>query len=307
METETEVKPPNIWNAIAARALRTGAHIPIAEEEFDRERALCGLHWNFGHNRRPKQYVVTKFAQIIKDGSFAIGSTLRIARDENGEWILVDGQHRLAAIAESGARVWLMVAIDERPARIAYASIDNVGTLRGARDAVSSLLGWSTKNWNAVCGAAAIISHDFSRRSILGSTPNGASVAKKHSFIAETVAKYKETILQFSDLRLPNAQFRRAPALAVHIVTAHHAPDVFWPYFNAAIKDDMLAKHSPEKKLTETLVMPAKYSNERLKLFVFTVACWNAAYTKTEIQKFPKFNEDEQTPVPSILGTPYAK
>lgn len=308
--TNTETKPKNIWAEIAERALRTGANVPVVEVEFDREKALHGLAWNYDRNRRPKPKVIANFRHIIDDFNFAAGSMLRIAQNDDGEWVLIDGQHRLTAIAESGAKLWLLVAVDERPARIAYASIDNVGTLRSRSDAISSLLGWSTKHWTSICGAAEIISDNFSTTSLESGVSKGsASAAKKLEIVCGTMEKYKEAIIAISSKKYAKASVIRATACAAHIVCAHYVPDVFWPYFNEAVNDDMLAKNSPEKKLTETFLMGAVYKEDRFQLFYYTVACWNAKYTKVELPKFPAFlyGAKKKSLVPQILGTPYPK
>lgn len=298
----------NIWTKIAERALRTGGHIPIVEEEFNREKALHGLEWNFDFNRRKKPFVILKFAQIISDRSFAIGSMIRIARNETGEWVLVDGQHRLEAIAKTDTNVWLAVVVDERLANIAYAGIDNIGTLRTGGDAVSSILGWTTKRWTNAIGAATIIASNFSRKYVLSHKDFNVfkSPAQKNELIADTMTKYKNEFMAF-DKVMANSGFLRSSSLAVHIVAAHYAPDKFWPYFNAAIKDDMLAKNSPEKKLSELKIISANNRDERFRLLCHTVACWNTKFKNEEITRLPVVFTDREraTLVPKILGTPY--
>lgn len=301
---------PNIWNRIAERALRTGANIPIVEEEFDREKALLGLANNVDFNRKQKPATIENFCKLIADGTFAIGSMIRIARNERGQWVLVDGQHRLMAVIKANARVWLMVVADERPASIAYASIDNVGTLRTSGDALSSMLGWSTKRWNAVCASAAIIAGNFSRRIITHATfEEKASKTKRTALVADAMNKFKNEIFALANLTHKDANIFRSSALAVHIVAAHYAPDVFWPYFNSVLADDMLAKNSPEKKLTETFHLSGIRHFEKFFLFQYTVACWNAKFEGKTIERFPRvvLTENMATPIFKIAGTPYPK
>lgn len=307
-QNETPNDIPNIWNDIAKRALRTGAHIPMVEEQFDREKALHGLAWNFGFNRRKKPQVVNNFAQIISDGSFAPGSMIRIARNESGEWVLVDGQHRLEAIVKANVNIWLVVVVDERLANIAYAGIDNVGTLRTGGDAVSSILGWTTKRWTNTIGAASIIASNFSRTYMTATyfTQVFSSANRRNELVADVMAKYKNEFLAFGKIAT-DAFFLRAPSLAVHIIASHYAPQIFWPYFNAALKDDMLAKNSPEKKLSELRNFPAVQRHERFRLLCYTVACWNAKFKGEELARLPNIftDRDRATQVPKILGTPY--
>ena len=306
-ENKTEANTPNIWNAIALRGLRTGAHIPVVEEEFDREKALAGLAHNFQFNRRPKPKVTQGFRKIIEDGSFAIGSMIRIARNETGKWVLIDGQHRLDAIAQSEAKIWLTVAIDERSARDAYASIDNVGTLRTPKDAVSSILGWSTSYWGQVCSAARIIASNFNRSVIKSANYSSASKTKTAYLLAETISEYKDEIKAIT--KNSTAESSRAPGLSAMIVAARYQPEIFWPFFEAARKDDLLRKNSPEKRMVEIWALPGRGDENRLKIFFYTTACWNAAYLKKDLPKFPAFmlGEERSSRIPKILGTPYPK
>lgn len=306
MEINTnEDKPKNIWNSIAARALRTGAHIPTVEEEFDFEKAMDGLAWNFGFNRRQHPRTIELFSQALKDGTFAVGTPLRIAQNENGDWVLVDGQHRLLAIAESKIKKWMSIVVDERPAHIAYSSIDNIGSLRKAQDAVSSMLGWSLISWTKFCSAGIIIAGKFSSDAISRGTLAGVSTNRKNEMIAEVLNQYKDAATRIS--KFSNTMLRRGPSLAVYIVAAHYAPDLFWPYFEAVMNDDMLPKNSPEKRTTETLQMPCRHWDERLRLCYYTIACWNAAYSKKELPTFPRVTTSGEriTRFPGILGTPF--
>lgn len=299
---------PNIWNDIARRALRTGAHIPVVEEEFNREKALMGLAHNFQFNRRPKFTVIRNFRKIIEDGSFALGSTIRIARNEAGEWVLVDGQHRLDAIAQSNAKIWMMVAVDERPANIAYSSIDNVGTLRTHADAISSILGWSTSHWNSITGAARLIASGFNKEEFkfrgLHSKVNNDETARVAASMRDEISRILEITKKG---KVTNA--RRAPAICVFLVAAKYSPEIFYPWFERAIKDDMLPRDSTEKRLSETFLWQAHVDESRLRLFAATALIWNAQYRGESMAAIPRIvvSGERQTKWPDILGTPYAK
>lgn len=307
METNTnEEKPKNIWEEIAERALRTGANVPVVEVEFDREKALRGLAWNYNMNRRPKPKVIANFRHIIEEFDFAAGSMLRIAQNDVNEWVLIDGQHRLTAIAESGARLWLLVVVDQRPAKIAYANIDNVGTLRTGRDAVSSILGWSMGNWGSVVSAARLIEAGLTRPAFFpGSSGKPLSPEKT----AETLEKYRtatENVLGISASG-KSLQSRRAPQFAVLIVAAHHQPERFYSWFERAAADDMLPKDSTEKRLAETFSWTASGRHERLRLAIATAMIWNANYLGEAMPSMPRITVigERLTRLPGILGTPF--
>lgn len=305
-ETNTETKPKNIWAEIAERALRTGANVPVVEVEFDREKALHGLAFNYDRNRRPKQKVIANFRHIINDFNFAAGSMLRIAQNDDGEWVLIDGQHRLAAIAESGAKLWLLVAVDSRPAKIAYANIDNVGTLRTGGDVVSSVLGWSTASWTSVVGAARIIEAKFTRSFLLSGATSKPTNAEK---VAEVLNRYRsatEKVIGIAATR-NSFQSRRSPQLSVLIVAAHHQPERFYSWFERAAADDMLSKDSTEKRLAETFMWSSDMRPDRFRLMLATAIIWNAHYRGESMPSTPRIvvAAERMTPWPGILGTPF--
>ena len=299
---------PNIWNDIARRALRTGAHIPVVEEEFNREKALAGIAWNFDRNRRPKPAVIQSFRKIIENKSFASGSALRIARNASGEWVLIDGQHRLNAIADENARMWMMVIIDERPANVAYANIDNVGTLRNYSDAISSALGWSTPNWLSVVGAARIIACRFEKAEFF---PGGKLRSLQYDDTIKVLTSMRDDITRLLNLvgGSKSKTHTRGPQLSVFLVAAKYAPETFYPWFERATEDDLLARDSTEKRLVETFLWPAHKNEERYRLSMTTALIWNAHFRNESMPSIPRvlIAGDRLTKWPGILGTPYAK
>lgn len=305
----TEEKPKNIWNDIAKRALRTGANVPAVEVEFDTEKALNGLAWNWAQNRKPKQTVINVFVNILTSNDFAPGSQLRIAQNDEGEWVLIDGQHRLAAIAKSNAKPYMQVVADLRPAKIAYANIDNVGTLRTEGDSVSSLLGWNTPYWNSVVGAAKIINRKFHLIKEDGNTRTPDP--EKISDLIQAYRKAIETTCEI--LGCENAKGgMRAPIFSVLIVAAQHQPEVFFPWISKAAADDMLHANSTEKKLIrlfqsslgKTRDLAAWQVRERATMQAAML--WNAHFAGENINSMSiRLGAKRRTSWPGILGTPF--
>lgn len=301
-----ETNTSNIWNAIALRALRTSAHIPVAQEEFDAEKALAGLAWNFERNRKPKNSVIASFADTLEHGDFATGSALRIARNEDGQWVLVDGQHRLLAIAKSGRKTWMMVIADERPANIAYAKFDNLGTIRTSSDVFGSLLGWKTKNWSSVIAAARIIYSKY----ILAENALKITEAEKEG-IAETLNEFRKEIewVCAQDPKGNSLAITRASTLSVILSALKYQRAIAEPWFLSAVADDRLVKLSPEKLLAESFRLPAARYADRKKALYMTATIWNLKFTGTTVQRAPQvyFGNERSTSWPGIAGTPYAK
>jgi hypothetical protein len=305
METNmNEDKPKNIWEGIAERALRTGANVPVVEVEFDTDKALAGLAWNFENNRKPKNSVIASFADTLDSGDFAIGSTLRIARNAAGQWVLVDGQHRLMAIAKSGRKTWMMIVADERPANIAYAKFDNLGSIRTNSDVFGSLLGWRSKNWSSVIAAAKIIHNKFE----YAEGRHKITEAEKEG-IAETLNSFRKEIeLVCAQVSKGNsASVTRAPTLSVLISALKYQRAIAEPWIVSALADDRLVKLSPEKLLSESFGLPAAEYMDRKKILYLTATIWNLKFTGTTIQRAPqmRFGDERVTHWPGILGTPF--
>jgi hypothetical protein len=304
-----EEKPKNIWEEIAARALRTGANVPAVEVEFDREKSLSGLAWMWKKNRKPKETVINVFVNVLTSGDFAPGSQIRIAKNEDGEWVQIDGQHRLMAIARANAKAFMQVVVDIRPAKIAYANIDNVGTLRTDGDAVSSILGWNTRYWNSVVGAAKIINRKFHLVKEDGNTRT-----PDPEQISGLVQAYRKSIEATCEiLGCDNAKGgMRAPIFSVLIVAARYQPEVFFPWISRAAADDMLHANSTEKKLIRLLQSSLAKTRDltapqvRERATMQTAMLWNAHYSGENINPVSvRLGVKRRTSWPGILGTPF--
>jgi hypothetical protein len=303
--TTNEDKPKkNIWNEIAERALRTGNNVPAVEVEFDVEKALAGLAWNFDHNRKPKNTVINSFADTLENGGFATGSTLRIARNQVGQWVLVDGQHRLLAIAKSGRKTWMMIIADERAANIAYAKFDNLGTIRTSSDVFVSLLGWRAKNWSSVIAAARIIYNKYSF------TDGALKITENEKEgTAETLNAFRKEIewVCAQDPKGNSLAITRAPTLSVILSALKYQRDIAEPWFLAAVADDRLAKLSPEKLLSDSFHLSCARYSDRKKVLYLTATIWNLKFTGMTVQRTPQvfFGNERETQWPGIMGTPY--
>jgi hypothetical protein len=309
--TEEQNTPLNIWNDFAARALRTGAPVPSVQIEFDADMARLGLAWNFSNNRKPKPHVIKIMVQSIGEGSFASGTVLRIAYDNLlNQWVLVDGQHRLSAVEASGIKQWFVVTVDSRPADIAYATLDRLGTMRNEGDSINGSLGWKTKHWESLVGAVRIISGNYSL-ALVGSSKNDKRPISESMILAAEIEKYKTEIIKIS--QLPGKDLTRslcrAPSAAVFIVAARWQPDIFFPWAEKAIADNTIAFNSSEMRLRDLSDMPAKNYEERCRLFLASALIWNAKFHNQPMHKMPhiRWTDDIKTPFPGIAGTPYAK
>jgi hypothetical protein len=305
--TEEQNTPLNIWNDFAARALRTGAPVPSVQIEFDAEMARLGLAWNFSNNRKQKPKVIDLMVEAIKEELFVSGTVLRIAHDQLlNQWVLVDGQHRLAAVEASNTKQWFVVAVESKPADKAYATFDRIGSMRTDSDSVNGLLGWKIRNWASIIGALTIIKNNFDySKSRKRQSPNDILQ------IADIAAKYKDAIMKIDSLPSSDlySQIVRAPSAAIWIVACHHHPDLFMPWMTRAMKDDTITASSTEMRIREMCSVAGKNDLDRPRLMILSAMVWNAHYLNAPMPKLPgaKWGKQSKTKFPGIAGTPYAK
>jgi hypothetical protein len=308
--TEEQNTPPNIWNDFAARALRTGAPVPSVQIEFDAEMARLGLAWNFTNNRKPKPAVVKTMMASIAEGSFAAGTVLRIAYDSLiNHWVLVDGQHRLAAVEASGTKQWFVVTVDSRSADTAYATLDRLGTMRTEADSVNGRLGWKTRCWTSILGGINIIKNNFSHYS------NAHKNSPAETIEISELAKKFEAVLKRID-ELPKTELfsplMRAPSSATWILAGYYQPDSFFPWIERAMADKTITVSSTEMRLRDLCVLPSRENFDRARLMVITAHVWNAHFLGRAMQQLPAIRrrhnfDDGKFKFPGIAGTPYAK
>lgn len=304
MNTETN---ENIWNDFAARALCTGAPIPSVQIEFDADMARRGLEWNFSNNRKPKPAIIKMMVKSIVEGSFASGTVLRIAYDYLlNHWVLVDGQHRLAAVEESNIKQWFVVTVDSRSADTAYATLDRLGSMRTDGDSINGMLGWKVRSWSSFISAFKIIHTDFDYvASRKRQSPNDVMQ------ISSLAEKYKNAIMKIESLPASEyfSQIFRAPSAAVWIIACHHHPDLFFSWITRAIIDNSITASSTEMRIREMCDLAGKNDLDRPRLMIISAMVWNAYYTNTPMPKLPgaKWGKQSKTKFPGIAGTPYAK
>lgn len=295
----TNPTPPNIWNGIALRALRSVNQISVVEELMTPEKAMHGLEWNFRSNRSPRPGNIKAFVTLLKDESFSPGSQLRIARDESGQWVLVDGQHRLQAIVMSGVSAPMLIVADDRPAKEAYANIDSVGSLRTAGDSVYSELGWKVSYWNSVSGAARIIEKEFKDFSLSGTKIS----TEEKKRISETLNEYRQEIEWFAENAKRIQAFFRSSTLSVLLVALKYQRSISQSFIANAAADDGLAAGSPEKMLLRSFGVKTKGDNRNTAhadIAYITALIWNAKYEERKLLKMPHC-----TKWPGIRGTPF--
>lgn len=225
----------------------------------------------YEHQRNVDKQAVTRLANEMRRANFFAGSTIRIARLADGRELLVDGQHRLNAVAQAGVPIVFTVVREDVPseayARELYGKTDR-GKARQGRDMVKhydlgKADGLTVQQANAVWTAAGFIHVGLLNRMAanLPDAERAALVTLYAPHMARLCALAEGAL---SDVR--RALFR-PHTLSVALVTLRHNPisrvrrgevptvEAFW---QGAILGDGLENTDPRKLLHLHLIKGVK-------------------------------------------------
>lgn len=304
-----------VIRTLAQKAIREaatdGKKVVSFEHLFGAQESFNWLSWNYPHNRTPSRHRVDVIRQQIEAGQWADGGQIRIALDDQNNYVIVDGQHRLLATAASSRPVWYSVVVDPRDADIAYAYYDTVASARTLTDRVSSFSGLQTDFGKLpyrinVVRAASAIEDNFTLDSILGKNRKAESVEK----IVKRIHEYAEEIAWLTDHvptaagdnRRPHRAMFRPAMLSVALVVLKAHPAIAQQWILDAANDDGLKRNSPERKLSDLMEAPGGKFGEKRDLLFRMAAVWNAKLAGRELPNMPS-----PKGWPGILGTPFPK
>ena len=184
-------------------------------------------------NRNPRLREVTKYATDMRDGNWASDASDPICRDTEGN--ILDGQHRLMAVIESGTSVWLLVA--DGVARTTQA-VKDTGIVRKYADQVK-MQGRANYTTLAAVARWAVL-WERGERIIVG------SVAPTHSEMEAALVAYPELedAAQFAavaakQLRIPPSAF----GMAHWLLTPIDKAEAVWFLSRVADGVELTADH----------------------------------------------------------------
>lgn len=263
------------------------------------------LALNFEHNRGQRAGWVKRWRNALETGEFFEGSVIRL-NYLAGSYILTDGQHRLAAIVESGITATMTVVICEQASagdvRTDYALLDSFGQKRSQADVITAL-----DSAGEIKTGSLLTSYAAAARVIKANFTNTSKVEFSRLEIYPLLRDYASEIELTREWIKPGGDsasrgFVRAGVLAVALITARHADaDKARSFWSEAVQDDGLRKHDPRKKLNEYLRVPAPSGgSQQMTTAAVAAKCWNAHIAGEEIiqLKIP-------ASVPPIALTPY--
>lgn len=267
--------------------------------------AARALGDNFQNNRKLRQPNVTRFADALSGGYFVAGSTIRFTIND-GKLTLVDGQHRLSAIAQSDCdKVPLTVVVSPGDAAKEYALIDTIQMARSSTDSLIALDGDAKSYPRATLGAYAaainIIARNFEAK------PKHAvsrlETAKVFDTFKPEIAQCEKVLGSVAPM--PGTTTRgifKASVLSVVLVTAKYTTKEKWTEFWLPVRtDDGLRVGDPRKRLHMVLSQPTPGGTIGVRRLInASIKLWNAYQEGRELQKLYLDGEMEK-----IVGTPY--
>jgi hypothetical protein len=233
--------------------------------------------------------------------------------DFNGRLFLVDGQHRLHAIANSGTPIEQFVYTE--PANSFDEVAENyyrrdIGITRSEADMhkpaqLEKRTGLTPTKICAVSSAAKLIMGGFAPGVFSVKLPYQRSRdIRKNAILdlSDSATVYFESIYDNSTL-IQKALLRFA-CVSVGIVTSRYAPEIATAFWKEVALNDGLRKGAPAKALIESYLLRPTNNLSPAYQARLIAAAWNAYYEKRGLSHLVLTKETMIRPI-RICGTPY--
>lgn len=268
-----------------ARTMRDSMH-------FERQRPISARN-------------VQRLDEEMQRGWFLAGTPIFLCELPDGRKVIVNGNHTLEAVSQSGVTVPLtvitkLVADIEEAARV-YATFD-IQKVRTWRDTLQAT-GFSQQVPMAdhVVAALGLIMEGFSH------DPHFISAQSRNARL-ELLPLYVEAAAVIASA-LENGTIqatrliKRAGVLSVALYTARYQPSTAHDFWRGAALDDGLRSNDPRKALLRYLINNKATAATRTTLARAAALAWNAFFEGRTLE-YVKPNQADAT---RILGTPWQK
>lgn len=270
------------------------------------------LEMKFPLQRNVSSGHVQFLRDTMKAGEFDGGEPIRFGMGPNTPWMLLNGQHRLAAILSGEMTVDMVVVYTkcqstEDVAKL-YSRIDR-GRQRSMVDAMKAL-GLIVQSDSMLptdlkifAQAAVVLRSGLVSKAITGHNYGSKSAEARHAEMCKWMQPAQE---YFNAIRgaTEKGVFERQIVTAIGIVTFADAPHLAQPFWREAAKDDGLRANDPRKKMLEALRRTAVKRSEAGYLGNVVAACWNAYVEGRDLAKV--IVRDPRADI-ALLNTRYAK
>lgn len=271
---------------------------------------------HYSHQRPVRDYRVYDLSLAMKRGTFAPGTAIQLAHVNDG-WVLLDGQHRLRAVVDSGVEQTFVVVrhfgVSEDQAADLYGTTDRHLTRTPFDDAVAHGIpektGLGMTQINALGAASEFILNNFR-----STGKNRTPIDVRRRAILDWADHYKK-YYSYTSPSQTGRLWLRAPSIAVGMVIVMYSKDDrcenFW---RGCASDDGLRNGDPRKALIRWLGnssvsgMGAVGRRDgrvatRPKQARAVATAWNAFYEERSLI-IVKVATPDAAPI-NILGTPY--
>lgn len=282
----------------------------IEWSEMTPNRALNILNNHIYERQRPvKKTQIRNLVNIMKSGHWVENHPITFCRIGK-QYKLVNGQHRLRAVVESGQThhfsIVILKAGNEDELHQIYCSFDVNNSKRSNADLLKSADFYEKFDINKGVGdksiSAAVLAETNLKR--LHYTQEGsvrdtaAKLAIAHKWV-EQIRQYQNAV-ELADKQLKGKMLCDG-VFSVALQTYKWQPELAHKFWIELAKDDGLSRNDPRKVLAIALrnrsfSVKAKIQPERL-----TVTAWNAFFNKKNLPSGIKVNTDKPL---RFLGTP---
>ncbi len=246
----------------------------------------------YERQRKRSEWHVKRLTLEIEKDRFLLGTQIHFGV-LNGKPKLVNGQHTLAAIAQSGKAIRLTVL--STPVE----SEDELGQLYGRHDrhkgrtpsdaflgmAMADKLELHTQEVNAFAPGLRWVLNNFRHPKASGDI----EIATSLDYLAHEMEGWAPVARQYFGLvREANTglkgSYRRMPVVAVGLATVKHQPLKARDFWLGAANDDSLTKHDPRHMLNAFLRKKTNSKGDPLTYMRTVAACWNRFFENGELQ-----------------------
>jgi hypothetical protein len=261
--------------------------------------------------RQIRKPVVARYAQMMLTGEWRPGTQIALSANGDGHTYLINGQHRLSAVIESGtSQVFAVLTRDENieQARMSY-QYDDLQSRRSVYDAVrvsglSDKTGISDVDIRVLASAVICIATKFV-------TTGTVNPSKRKELILEWEETFKNYRLLLSRVGITRNRAdrftivsNRTPIVASAIYTLRYQREIAENFWQTVFAPENISSKSPEVKLREFLIAYRDKSGgqQSRRMQINAIArTWAAAYMGYEIKQI-KFNSS--LPSPLFIGCP---
>jgi hypothetical protein len=269
---------------------------------------------NNSKNRQVRKEWVNYLAKQMIGGKFLPTNTIAIGI-LNGASYLVNGQHTLGAIVESGKSLDLPVArykVSNEKELANLLSHYDIGLGRNFADAMSfhgvpDLIKLSKQNTGRLASAIDLISTNFVQSSNKRKVDSTAWIPATVAF----APFYKSLLSEMKDSAIRQDKWRQKGLLSVILTTVAYGPESAVSFWKEVLFADGLRRHQASKRLHEYVKYEyfsrgdgrktGKMAHHLAKISAY---CWNQSLVQRPIKALP-ITSIVNNPI-VIKGTPYA-